>query len=652
MNKIRSLSVLIFLAAAGMAAPLQAAGPDLIDHGVCAPVSLARGIAAATGTDGQDILIMQLIDHRGAYGILKLDFATGKSEFTEQPFAPDFLKAVFAAMSSRANRFYAHHADHFTEYDPATGHYTFAGKTHPGMSMSMTEDDRGVIWSVSYPDCGLVSYDPATKKLTDYGIIKKENWPQYARMVAADDRGWIYFGYGNTHGQIVGFDPRTRQTVQLFADGECPPHTAGLVFRAENGKVYGVFGPSPQYADTLEAWNKLSEKVKSRCYELHDGKMTPLAGSPPAAIVKITAGTQEFRHLEFASGRRIVECDIPGRRIVSAAAPGEPERTFKLEYPSEGAHQISIIATADGKITGGTAFPMSNFVYDPAAGTMLHRNGAVQWNTVIRHGAHLFVGAYNGGYLLDWDLEKPYAMPEKVADAVGNPRLVAPPARPHIGRPNVLEITPDGHYVLMGGTPDYGYTGGGLAIYDRETGKMEVIAHTGLIPDQAIHTLVALPDGRIFGGTTINAGTGGEVRATNAVFFEFELAGRKIIWRKELYAKVRTYTDLALTPDGRILGVTDSKRLFVFDPQTREVVAENETGPYGPAVYQQGPRMLLRDGDALLLLCPRHVLRVNPSDASLTPLVESPVKIEVGGDIVGDRLYFGSKAHLYSLKLR
>ena len=86
------------------------------------------------------------------------------------------------------------------------------------MAMSMTEDDKGAIWSVTYPQSGVVSYDPATKKFRDYGQVYKQNWSQYPRFIAADDTGWIYFSLGNTASQIVSLDPESGKATPILPE--------------------------------------------------------------------------------------------------------------------------------------------------------------------------------------------------------------------------------------------------------------------------------------------------------------------------------------------------------------------------------------------------------------------------------------------------
>lgn len=49
--------------------------------------------------------------------------------------------------------------------------------------------------------------------------------------------------------------------------------------------------------------------------------------------------------------------------------------------------------------------------------------------------------------------------------------------------------------------PDYGHTGGGLLFYDRETEAADLLTHEDLIPWHFTMSLVALPCGKLLGGT-------------------------------------------------------------------------------------------------------------------------------------------------------
>ena len=183
-------------------------GNGFSDHGVATPISNHRGTVATIDGEGRNVVLVWLFDHRGGYALLMIDAETGHADEFAMPFPPGG-DCPFASILSSRNRFYTHFNSHFTEFDPVKRAFTFVHETAPQMAMSMTEDDGGRIWSVTYPASGVVSFDPATGEFRDYGHVYEQNWPQYQRSVAADDRGWIYFAVGHTASQIIAFDPGT-----------------------------------------------------------------------------------------------------------------------------------------------------------------------------------------------------------------------------------------------------------------------------------------------------------------------------------------------------------------------------------------------------------------------------------------------------------
>ena len=76
---------------------------------------------------------------------------------------------------------------------PEKGAFTFFRKTAPQIAMGMPQADNGVIWSVTYPSSGGVSFEPATRAFKDYGHVYKQNWAQYQGYVAGT---WTRGGNG------------------------------------------------------------------------------------------------------------------------------------------------------------------------------------------------------------------------------------------------------------------------------------------------------------------------------------------------------------------------------------------------------------------------------------------------------------------------
>ena len=184
----------------------QVVGKGFYDHGVVSPFSTQRGIVATVDGNGRDVVLVWLFDHRGSYGLLMIDAETGKTDEFTLPFSADY--AVFSSILSSKNKFYTLFNKNFVEFDPVKRAITFRKEINHNMAMGMTEDDKGVIWAATYPNSGLVSFNPETRDLKNWGFLyQKQPWSQYQPSVAADKAGWIYFGIGNTASQIIAFNP-------------------------------------------------------------------------------------------------------------------------------------------------------------------------------------------------------------------------------------------------------------------------------------------------------------------------------------------------------------------------------------------------------------------------------------------------------------
>ncbi len=377
-------------AAAFTSGPVRAATEDLgggfRDHGVATPVSNHRGIVATRDGAGRDVVLIWLYDRRGAYAVLMVDVDAGTSRQIATPFPPRG-DCPYASLLSSRNRYYTHFAGCFAEFDPVKGAFTFWKATKPQMAMGMTEDDAGRIWAVTYPNSGVVCFDPETRKLRDYGYVHKENWRQYQRYVAADDTGWVYFAIGNTASQIVAFDPKTAETRTVVPEKERIKGSA-WVGRDQSGKVYGRNG---------KTW-----------YELYRGMARKIAKPAQMRLKPIITGSQGLVHRNFPDGRRLKVCDTVERFLVVDDPKTGTSRRITFDYTSEGAHIMGIAAAADGTLCGGTAFPMRFFSYNPKTDTWINRAAYGQWNTVAPQGDRFFVGGYGGGFLLEWVPARPW----------------------------------------------------------------------------------------------------------------------------------------------------------------------------------------------------------------------------------------------------
>ena len=621
---------LVAVAAQAACAATEDLGGGFLQHGVATPVSNHRGTVATVDGEGRNVVLVWLYDHRGGYALLLIDAETGESEEHAMPFPPGG-DGPFASILSSGNKLYTHFNSHFVEFDPEKREFTFFHKTAPRMAMGMTEDDDGVIWSVTYPQSGVVSFNPATREFKDYGHVHRENWAQYQRYVAADDTGWVYFGIGNTASQIIAFDPRTGKAKPIIAEEE-RAHGAGYVYRDVNGKVYGRPAPGAE-----EDW-----------YELYRGEGRKIGKHQRIRRKPVITSSQGLFHRDFPDGKRLKSCDLVSRLLLVEDPKTRETKTLKFDYESEGAHIMGMAAAPDGTISGGTAFPMRFFSYNPETDEWTNRAAYGQWNTVARQGDRFFVGGYGGGFLLEWDPSRPW-VPTAEGNRQSNP-LFLTECTPTIHRPHDLLAHPDGNTLVLAGTPGYGYTGGGLLFWDRATQTQTLLEHTDILPQHSTMSLAALPGGKLLGGTTTGAGTGGEKKAKEAELYLMDMAAKRLLWHEVLFPGVQQYADLCLGPDGLVYGVADRSLFFVFDPGQKKVVhKEDVQASLGRTNSQQGPRVFVPGPEeTIYMLFVKGVARLDPATFRITILAESPVPIGAGGDILNGRIYFANGSHLYS----
>ena len=626
--------ILVTLVVGASPAATENMGNGFFHHGVATTVSNHRGTVATVDGNGRDIVLVWLFDHRGGYAILLIDAETGKSEQFSVPFPPGG-DCPYASILSSGNKYYAHFNSYFSEFDPVKRAFTFFRETNPQMAMGMTEDDNGVIWSVTYPKSGVVSFNPKTREFKDYGHVYAQNWLQYQPFVAADDAGWIYFGLGLTASQIIAFDPATGQAKPMLAEGDRKTGSAYL-YRDLDGKVYGQ-----SLRNEEEKW-----------YEFYKGDGRVIGRHDPIRPKPIITGSQALFHVDFPDGKKIKECDLIERRLVIEDPKTNSVKEFRFEYSSEGANIMGVAAAPDGAICGGTAFPMRFFSYDPKADRWINRAAFLQFNTIGRQGDRFFFGGYTHGFLLEWDPSKPWV--DTVKDKPGCNPLFLTECAPAINRPHRLFPHPDGKTVIMGGTPDYGLTGGGLLFWDREKRTRALLTHTDIIPQHSTISLAALPKGKLLGGTTTAPGTGGEKKAKEAELYIMDMASKKLDWHRVVFPGVQEYTDMCPGPKGLIYGIADRKKFFVFDAAKRKVVYEKDVAAeFGPTNAEQGPRVFVREPEGeIYVLFVKGVARIEPKSYAVTMLAESPVPINAGGDYLDGRIYFTSGSHLYSYKIK
>lgn len=633
-QKFIALSALGIFLTLAISSPVvsQDLGKGFFDHGIASPFSSSKGIVATVDGNGHNITLVWLFDHRGGYALLMINTETGKSE--QFPVPIPFGDYSYSSILSGKNKLYTLFNSHFVEFDPVKKKFTFTKSSLPQMAMGMTEDDNGVIWAVTYPNSGLISFNPNTREYKDHGYVYKQNWPQYQRFIAADDTGWIYFGLGFTASQIIAFDPASGLAKPMLEEAERERGSA-YVYRDLNGKVYGQ-----ALQDSTKDW-----------YEFYKGARRKIGKHLIPNPKPIITGTQNLFHQNFPDGKKITSLNLIERKITVLDTKTAIKKVVSFEYTGDGSWTMGIGVSPDGTISGGASFPMRAFSYDARINKWENREAYGQFNAVTRQGDRFYFGAYPTGALLEWDPSKPWIKTKK--NISGTNPLLLTECTPVIHRPSRVLAYLDGKTIIMSGTPEYGYTGGGLLFWDREKKDRVLLTDTSVIIDQSTISLVPLTKGLLLGGTTTAPGTGGEKKAKEAEVYIMDITSKQLLWHKALFPNVQEYTDMTIGQSGLIYGIADRNKFFVFDPVKKIIVYEKETASnFGLTTYEQSPRVFVRGKDgAVYLLFVKGIMKVNPVSFELTMIAESPVPINAGGDYLDGRIYFISGSHLISYKL-
>ncbi len=608
-------------------------GNGFFDHGVASPISNHRGVVSTVDGNGKNVVLVWLFDHRGGYALLMIDAETGKSQQFPITFDPK-QDTPYSSVLSKDNKFYTLFRDHFTEFDPVKRAFTYTSETMPQMALAMTEADDGKIWAVTYPNSGIVSFDPKKREIRDYKYVNKENWRQYQKTIVADDAGWIYFGLGNASSQIFAFNPETGLAEGILPAGERKLGMA-LVHRDLNGKVYGQ-----ALGSNDKEW-----------YELYKGKSRKIGQYLNRKPKPIITDSQNLFYRNFPDGTILKNLDLVNRILITEDPKTKISREVTFDYTSDGAIVMGIGTAPDGTIVGGTAFPMRFFNYDLKTDKWVNRAALGQFNALVNQGKKVFFGVYSGGHLIEWDPYKPW-IETRQNNPLSNP-LYLTTVSPTIIRPFRIIAHPDGKTIIMGGTPQYGATGGGLLFWDNEKKTKTLLSDSSVITDQTSMSLVALPHGKLLGGTTTAPGTGGEKKAAEAVMYLMDMLTKKIEWQKAIFPGAQEYSEMRLMPNGMVYGISDKKTFFVFDPAKKVLVHQQDLlEKFGPTTAEQSPRIFVfgPKGEVYILFAKGSIVEVLP-DYTMKLIATSPGPIKAGGDYAHGRIFFVSGSHLYSYVL-
>ena len=604
------------------------AAPQFKDLGVAAPVAESRGFVVCQDGQGRNLGVSCALDMSEQGYLLVTDLDSGE---TEQVFFPEGVSnsPPFASMLSANGRFYTGAGPVLLEFDPNTRKFLFHGvpdkNTGCFVGEAFADGPGGLIYIGSYPDSHLLSYNPQTHEMKDYGTLDPEE--KYFSYLAFDDQGWAYAGIGTARCNIVACNPQTGEIKPILPESE-RKHGTAQVYTAADGKVYGL--------------------ALGNCYRMSGGQAEKIERKDvlpkaPNGVIGWGATTGKL-----ADGRT-ARLDLPNSFIDVRSADGKDVKRLPLKYASGGAQITSLVAGPDGKIYASSCHPMHFVAYDPAADKVtdlgpVRRIGGGNFCAMDSQGKYVAASSYSNGIFHLFDTTLPFNGGEGNAP---NPREIAE-WHDDICRPRATLAHPDGKHVLMAGYAGYGLCGGGLGIYNIETETATLIQHEQLIPNQSTIALRALPDGNLVGGTTTEAPGGGHPLAKEAVLYLFDWPTRKVVFQAAPVPGAGSISSLEIGSDGHVYGIANGCKLFVFDVKKREVIHEADLAEFGGITR---PGMVRAPEGAILATMSKGVVRLTPGTFAHELIATAPQAMSAGPALLNGRLYYASNAHLWSVSL-
>ncbi|HVM46801.1 MAG TPA: hypothetical protein VMU04_02190 [Candidatus Acidoferrum sp.] len=465
----------------------------------------------------------------------------------------------------------------------------------------------GKLYACTFPEAKLVSFDPKTGAMEDLGRMHPTE--MYSRSLAVGANGKVYVGIGTAVGDLVVFDPATRQHRSILPPGlrGAPGWSTVSVARLADDNVYATFGTNILRLDD-EAPVRVAVRPEPPPLKLRDGRIVT----------------------EFDRGRFTLRDPRTGKTV---------ERTFK--YQANGDSIFLVGAGPSNCVYGSTVMPLELFRYDPAANRSEHlggiRSGEVY--SMLEWNRQLYFCYYVGSVMNLYDPAKPYW---RFGTTNGcNPISFGGIGDGHL-RPRAMIAGPDG-LIYIGSAPPYGQLGGAMGVWDPRQNRT-IENYRNLVTNQSIASLAWEPKtGLIFGGSGNYGGGGSRPVEKEAKFFAFDPRKKQKVFEAALVPGVGEYP-ATFAMNGQVFTTVGSK-LFIFDPASLTV-----TG----AVQLPGPQVeislgKLPDGK-LVGLTAGAVYILDTVHGVLARSDRAPVPVNCGFAVVSNAVYFGSGPTLWRYK--
>jgi outer membrane protein assembly factor BamB len=585
------------------------------DLGVPVSEPIIWGAYAGPGKTGAlDTIYLSFSQYNAPLFLLAVNPDTGQMRQFNGPLSSEM--GAWGFTLDHENRIYlgSYYNAHLLRFDPRTEKWEDLGRPAGGKESfvcALTTAPDGKIWGGTYPSAKLFSYDPKTGVIENFDRMDPDQF--YCYPTAGED-GLIYCAIQFEKMDIVAFDPEKKTRTSLILGENRKPGRVTLV-KGKDGRIYAKLSTSDQWF--------LVEEGKS---------LVEVSPSSVPLVPKALPDGRVFHSIE--------------NNILRIENPVTKERKeISLQYEAAGAYIFVVGTGPDGKIYGSSMLPLRLFVYDPEKDSLTNLGRASLWpGEVYSLGpldGKLYLCSYPGARLSVYDPKRPLRFGEE-EDA--NPRDLGPMGE-DLYRPRAMIAGPHGK-VYIGGYPDYGLLGGAIGVYDPKKNERRVYRH--IIRNQSIASLAYIEKlDLIAGGSSIRGGTGTRAVEKEAELMLWDPKEEKKIFEIVPVPEAKTILSLAVTVEGLLYGITNNGKVFVFDPEKKEIRKIFDLGFKDPREIslQLGPDLRLYG------LAKEAIFFIDPRNDRVSLVKEPSVPIHSGMAMLGRKIYFGSDANLWEFEI-
>ena len=582
-----------------------------------APVSepIIWGAYAGPGKTGiLDTIYLSVSQYDAPLFLLAVNPDTGQMRQFNGPLSSEMGSWGFTV--DHENRIYlgSYYNAHLLRFDPRTEKWEDLGRPAGGKESficAVTTAPDGKIWGGTYPSANLFSYDPKTGVTENFDRIDPDQF--YCYPTAGED-GLIYCAVQFEKMDIVVFDPEKKTRTSLILRESRKPGRVTLV-KGKDGRIYSKLSTSDEW------------------FLVEEGKR--LVEVSPSSVPFVPRALPDGRVFSFIENN-ILRIETPATR---------ERKEIPLRYDAAGAYIFVVGTGPDGKIYGSSMLPLRLFVYDPTSqsltnlGRVPRANGEVY--SMGSFDGKLYLCSYPEARLSVYDPSKPL----RVGDGEdANPRDLMSMGE-ELYRPRAMIAGPHGK-VFIGGYPDYGLLGGAIGVYDPKKNEKRVYRH--IIQNQSIASLAYIEKfDLIAGGSSVRGGTGTRAIEKEAKLMLWDPKKEEKIFETVPVPEAKTILSLAVSVEGLLYGITDNEKVFVFEPEKREVKKILDLG------FKEPREISLQLGPDLRLygLAKEAVFFIDPRNDQVSLVKKPSVPIHSGMAMIGRKIYFGSGANLYEFEI-